>query len=265
MDQLEVSKWHVKKGRPSRVPQESLRSGCETNCFTYECRLCMSLLALDYYNKGYRKKVEFIPRIGVLGKNWLGLFKNHSGYHGEIIDFYGAYLSQIKDLKGVAVNSWTSENARHFFQNVQETFEGDSVYGDSKNFEIDWILFNGNRITAIEVGRKNTSTHYTKTDESKSLDYAAVRSNLKSMIRKKTYQIIRYEKVVNKLLAATDCENIPVNYLLVFPNLPVEDLRNVFPPAKRKESLDRLVSTTSRLLVPLFSEKFKLVLKCLQY
>ena len=262
MNQSEVSNWRVKEGRPSRVPQESPHpsslpplqkdqsSSCETadktKCFLYQCRLCMPFLALDYYNKEYRQKLEFVPRIGVLGKNWLRLFKDHSGYHGEIIDFYGAYLSQIKDLKGVAVYSWNSENARHFFQGIDETFEGDSVYAESRNFEIDWILFTGNSITVIEVERKNSSFN-TTADQSSSSDDAAVSSNLKSLIREKVHQIIRDEKVVKQLLVAANDEKIPVNYLLVFPNLPVEDLRNVFPPARSKDCLDRLVSTTSRL------------------
>ena len=164
--------WSIKESRPDSIPEcqnvSSLprlpdeESSCSGNnirdmCFYFRCTKCMPFLALDHYNRDHEHKIEFIPRIDSI-KPKFGLFKEDSGYVGEVIDFYGAYLSQIDGLNGVAVHSWKSENADLFFDGIHKTFEGTNFAG-SKNFEIDWILFMGNTLNVIEVGRRNTSSN----------------------------------------------------------------------------------------------------------
>ena len=164
--------WSIKKSRPDSIPEcqnvsssphlQDEESSCsaigadEDRCFYFRCRKCMPFLALDHYNRDYKVKIEYIPRIDSI-KPKFGLFKEDSGYVGEVIDFYGAYLSQIAGLKGVAVHSWKSENADLFFDGIHKTFDG-TDYKDSKNFEIDWILFTGNTLNVIEVSRRNPYT-----------------------------------------------------------------------------------------------------------
>ena len=150
--------WSVKKGGPDSIPEcqdmSSLphlgeneiscgEEGSADKCFYFRCTTCMPFLALDHYNPRYQNKIEFIPRIDSIkpkDKKQQGLFKDHPGYHGEIVDFYGAYISLIDGLSGIGINSWTSENAALLFDGVEDTFKG-SEFSKKKNFEIDWLFF----------------------------------------------------------------------------------------------------------------------------
>ena len=254
-------RWSVKYGRPDSIPEcqdmSSLphlgenetscgEEGTADKCFYFRCTTCMPFLALDHYNPLYENKIEFIPRIDSIkpkDKKQQGLFKDHSdsGYHGEIVDFYGAYLSLIDGLCGIGINSWTSENAALLFDGVEDTFKG-SEFSEKKNFEIDWLLFLENSLSVIEVGRRNAASGAGSKD-GKSYSYSDNRDisdGTKKLISEKTQQIIKDYEIVKKLLAATKCDRLQTNFFIVLPNIPIEDIRGQLD--SNKHSLDNMMS-----------------------
>ena len=249
---VESYPWSIKESRPDSVPEcqnvSSLphlpdeESSCSGNgsrdkCFYFRCTTCMPFLALDHYNRDHEHKIEFIPRIDSM-KPKFGLFKEDSGYVGEVIDFYGAYLSQIDGLNGIAVNSWKSENADLFFNGIDKTFEGTNFAG-SKNFEIDWILFMGNTLNVIEVGRRNISDKQSNVAEQSCLNEGNVSKGTRKLVKEKIEQAIKDQIIIEKLLAVTKCEVLQVNYFVFLPTIPVEDVQL----ENHKELLSQLAPT----------------------
>ena len=258
--------WSVKKGRPDSIPEcqdmSSLphlgenetscgEEGIADKCFYFRCTTCMPFLALDHYNPLYKNKIEFIPRIDSIkpkNKKQQGLFKDHSdsGYHGEIVDFYGAYLSLIDGLGGIGINSWTSEKAALLFDGVEHTFK-ESEFREQKNFEIDWLLFLENSLNVIEVGRRDISSSIKKkyAEIDSYSDNQNISKGTKKLIAEKTQQIIKDYVIVNKLLAATKCDRLQINFFIVLPNIPIEKIRNQLDSNKR--SLDNLISAVNKM------------------
>ena len=254
--------WSVKNGRPDSIPEcqdmSSLphlgendtscgKEGAADKCFYFRCTTCMPFLALDHYNPHYKNKIEFVPRIDSIepkDKKQQGLFKDHSGYHGEIVDFYGAYLSHIDGLSGIGINSWASENAALLFDGVEDTFKG-SEFSDDDNFEIDWLLFLENSLNVIEVARRNIPScaekKYAELDSYS--DNQNISKGTKKLIAEKTQQIIKDYVIVKKLLAATKCDRLQTNFFIVLPNIPVEKIRNQLD--SNKNSLDDMISVGS--------------------
>ena len=262
--------WHVINGRPDSVPEcqntsclphlgpeetSCENNGSEDKCFYFKCRTCMSLLALDHYNPDYKEKIEYIPRIGSIKSRTRGLFEDHPGYHGELIDFYGSFLSQIEELNGIAVHSWNSQHAQLLFDGVEKTFEK-SQFAKSKSFEIDWIVFLRGTLNVFEVGRRNTSNACTeKVTDSSSVPIgdnagAEIGSGIKGMkdlIYKKIEQIIKDYLIVQHLLNAAEIDlgTICQNYFIVLPNLPIEDIKGQLEARKRQ--LDELISPNCKM------------------
>ena len=251
--------WSVKNGRPDSIPEcqdmSSLphlgenetscgEEGTADKCFYFRCTTCMPFLALDHYNPHYKNKIEFVPRIDSIRPK--GLFEDHSGYHGEIVDFYGAYLSLNDGLRGIGINSWTSENAALLFNGVEDTFKG-SEFSEKKNFEIDWLLFLENSLNVIEVGRRNAvSGAGSKNDKPYSFnDNREISDGTKKLIAEKTEQIIKDYEIVKKLLAATNCDRLQTNFFIVLPNIPIEEIRNQLDA--NKHSLDGMILAGSRM------------------
>ena len=264
MENTQTHCWSVKNGRPDSIPEcqdmSSLphlgenetscgEEGSADKCFYFRCTTCMPFLALDHYNPLYKNKIEFIPRIDSIkpkDKKQQGLFKDHPGYHGEIVDFYGAYLSFIEGLSGIGINSWTSENAALIFDGVEDTFKG-SEFSEKKNFEIDWLLFLENSLNVIEVGRRNISfcakKKYAELDSCS--DNRDISDGTKKLIAEKTQQIIKDYEIVKKLLAATKCYRLQTNFFIVLPNIPIEEIRGQLDSNKR--SIDSVISAGIQL------------------
>ena len=250
--QITTSGWSVKNGRPHSIPECQNMSqlsclGRRHDCggFYFRCTTCTPLLVLDHYNPGYKTKIEYIPRIDCIKPKKRGLFNDDSGYHGEVMDFYGAYLSQIMGLKGVAVHSWSSKHAKLFFAGVGKD-----------NFEIDWLAFLENTLNVCEIGRRNFANRESSDQSKKSVNSSnsttskenhTVSKGTKKLIKEKINQLIRDKSIVESLLRGTKCENIPVNYFLVLPNVPIEEILEVLEEKKERLDLDNIFTANSRL------------------
>ena len=259
MEHTQALCWSVKKGRPDSIPEcqdmsslphlgENKTScggeGTGDKCFYFRCTTCMPFLALDHYNPLYKNKIEFIPRIDSIkpkDKKQQGLFKDHPGYHGEIVDFFGAYLSHIDGLSGIGINSWTSENAALLFDGVEKTFKG-SEFQEEDSFEIDWLLFLENSLNVVEVARRNIPSFAEKkyAELDRYSDNQNISKGTKKLIAKKTQQIIKDYEIVKKLLAATNCDRLQTNFFIVLPNIPIEEIRGQLD--SNKHSIDNMIS-----------------------
>ena len=205
----------VKKGRPSKLPPEleatsllppleAEKSSCasigdEARCFSFRCIDCMPRLALEYYNQGYMDKLKIVPSLAsMIGNVGRGLFDNHAGYRGEVIDFYSAYVSQIEGLAGIAVNGFNSCKAKYMFdQRIKKQ--------RFKDFEIDWLLFTRNSVNIFEVGRNNSNV--SKCEDAKSFD---------CKITKKLRQAVKSFQISRSLLTSTGCTTVDVNLFVFF-------------------------------------------------
>ena len=120
-------------------------------------------------------------------------------------------------------------------------------FEDTKDFEIDWLIFSGKNLFAVECGV---------------IDVAKLDTDARNVISKKLRQIKKYQIVIERLLQATAATELNVYYLAVFPSLPFEDIQSHLKRktsiTEQEESLDALVATERSMLVyfviPIFVE-----------
>ena len=156
-------------------------------------------------NSRYKTDLEYIPRIpNIESPDQFKKDNKYYQYEGEIFELYFKYFAQIKELTGIAFNGWSNLDAQRIFDGVPETFQG-TKFPETKDFEIDWILFNGSTITVIEV-KANM-------EDSKS------RKNFETKVK----QIKKDQIVMQRLLKATGCENVKVNYVIACPNASIQE------------------------------------------
>ena len=209
--------WEFRRGRPDKVPgcQDTsflpvLGDGlisCEegNQCFYFSCVKCCPLLGLDTFNAEYKTKVEYLPRIECIDS--LGPFEEDNKYHGEIFEVYLKFFARMELLTGIAINGWSNLDCRRVFHNVENTFQGCGKFSRTKDFEIDWILFDGYSLTVIEVkerserAKKQTIGHFEK-----KLDQ------------------IKKRIIIQHLLEVTGCSNIKVNYIIACPNVSIGEV-----------------------------------------
>ena len=154
------------------------------------------------------------------------LFEQDSGYEGEVVEFYDNYLSRMPELTGFAINGWKTENARLVFDSVEKCFNGSS-YTKTKDFEIDWLLINGSVLTVVEIGvreesdeKENTSK---KSKREKTEDIGdEVDKGAERLVARKVDQLIKDHVVIRHLLEVANIQNCCINYLAVFPNMPID-------------------------------------------
>ena len=84
----------------------------------------------------------------------------------------------------------------------------------TRDFEIDWILFNGSTITVVEVGEEGSSEK-----ESGSKTKATEWEKRHKIVKDKIKQIEKDEIIMKHFLSAVGVPEMNVNYLLVYPNL----------------------------------------------
>ena len=211
--------WEFKKERPDKVPNcqdtnwlptlEEGQSTCKDgqNCYYFSCGKCISLLALDTFNSRYRNSIEYIPRISCTEPPEPFTKDNkYYQYEGEVFDIYFRFFAQIEELTGVAINGFRNEAARKIFDHVGQTFGGRKFDVKSKDFEIDWILFNGVTVTVIEVK--------VKADTGKNNEN----------FEKKIDQIKKNRTIIQHLLEVTGCKDIKVNYIIACPNVSIKEV-----------------------------------------
>ena len=210
--------WEFKRQRPDKVPGcqdvaslphlEEAETTCGEGqyCFYFSCVKCSSLLALETLNPDYINRIQYVPRISCIPVP--EAFTEDNKYHGEIHEMYLSYFTQISNLRGVAVNGWSSENARNLFNHVTDTFKHKEKFVKVENFEIDWILFNGETITVIEVKEKSETA---KTDSSRNFE-------------KKVDQIKKDRIIMQHLLEVCGCKNTQINYVIACPNVTITEV-----------------------------------------
>ena len=214
--------WNFKKQRPDKVPGcqdtrclPTLADGqntCRENqqCYYFCCLKCCSILPLDTFNSRYKSRLECVPRIGdIKAPDAFKEDNKYCQYRGEIFDVYFRFFAQIKELVGVAVNGWSNLDAQRVFENVNHSFEATKLSFKKflpKDFEIDWILFNGQSITIIEVKGKMSGSTGNKNFEAK------------------VEQIKRDQIVMQHLLEVTSCENVKINYIIACPEASIEEV-----------------------------------------
>ena len=205
----------------------------------------MPTLVLDKFNSGYKTELHVVPRVSSIKKP--ELFTEDPGYHGEIVEFYANYMERVDSLTGIAVSGWSNTAARKIFSSVEKTFETKSrkrkcesleleeelekkMEGSSsdqtsasknvpRDFEIDWILFNGSTITVVEVGEQGCSEK-----GSDSATNATEWKKRHKIVPKKIKQIEKDQVIMNQFLTAVGAPEVTVNYLLVYPNLPLLEI-----------------------------------------
>ena len=221
VDQSQTSdwvSWEFKRQRPDKVPGcqdvatlpqlEEGKTSCGEgqHCFYFSCGKCSSLLALETLNPDYKNRMQYVPRISCIPLP--EAFAEDNKYHGEIHEMYLRYFALISNLRGVAVNGWSSENAQNLFKHVSDTFRHRKKFVKVKNFEIDWILFNGETITVIEVKEKSETA---KTDSSRNFE-------------KKVDQIKKDRIIMQHLLEVCGCKNTQINYVIACPNVTITEV-----------------------------------------
>ena len=210
--------WEFKRQRPDKVPgcqdvaslphleEGEASCGEGQNCFYFSCGKCSSLLALESLNPGYKNRMQYVPRISCIPAP--EAFTEDNRYHGEIHEMYRRYFAQLSDLRGVVINGWNIKNAKNFFSNVEDTFRIWEKMKNTKDFEIDWILFNGATITVIEVMEESKTS---KKDNGKSF-------------KKKLEQIKKDRIIMQHLLEVCGCKNTQINYVIACPNVSIAEV-----------------------------------------
>ena len=89
-----------------------------------------------------------------------------------------------------------------------------------RDFEIDWILFNGSTITVIEVGEDCSSEEGRNSETN-----ATERKKGHKVVLDKIEQIKKDQIIMNKFLTAVGAPEVTVNYLLVYPNLSMLEIK----------------------------------------
>ena len=210
--------WEFKRQRPDKVPGCQDTSWLPTldegqsicgegrQCYYFSCGKCSSFIALDVLNSRYKSELEYIPRIpNIESPDPFKVDNRFYQYEGEVFQLYFKFFAQIKELTGIALNGWTSLDAQRIFNGVPETFRG-TKFSKTKDFEIDWILFNGSTITVIEVKANHEYSQSSKHFE------------------RKVQQIKKDQIVMQHLLKATGCEDIKVNYVIACPNVSIKEI-----------------------------------------
>ena len=126
-------------------------------------------------------------------------------YYGEIFELYFKFFAQIDELTGIAINSWGNLEAQKVFNGVGETFRG-TKFPKTKDFEIDWVLFNGTTITVIEVKANNEGSKSSKN------------------FKEKVEQLKKDQIIMQHLLEASGCNNVKVNYVIACPNVSINEI-----------------------------------------
>ena len=210
--------WEFKQQRPDKVPgcqnvatlphleEGETSCGEGQHCFYFSCGKCSSLLALEFLNPDYKNRMQYVPRISCIPAP--EAFTEDNRYHGQIHEIYRRYFAQISDLRSVAINGWNNKNAKKLFSNVDDTFRSWEKMKNTKDFEIDWILFNGATITVIEVLVKSK---------------ASKKENVKSF-EKKLGQIKKHRIIMQHLLEVCGCKNTRVNYVIACPNVSITEV-----------------------------------------
>ena len=231
------SKWAVKHERPEKVPGcqdtsklHKLEPGdARKQCFYYTCRTCSVLLALETSIRKYKTELEVIPRPSRISGPELFTEKTspkYHGYHGEVVQFYANFLERVRNLTGVAINGWSNVAAR-------KIFHLGSSEQQPKDFEIDWIIFNGSSITVVEVGEEGVQTGQKEEHP---------------IVKKKLKQIEKDAVIVNNLINAFEIqEEVKINYLIVVPNLSLKQIQDELAKCnffQRTDQQTRLVQAT---------------------
>ena len=210
---------------------------------------CLPLLGLDYFNPEHQTKLVVLPDINGIKPKKPSPFDFDEGYLGEIVEFYDNYISRMTNLKGFAINGWSDKDARLLFDSVDRTFQG-TGHGNSKNFEIDWLLFNGLSLSVVEVGMRGASSKL-KTQKEEANEKSDDLIRIERLISKKVDQVMKSDAIIQHLLEATKQKLASVNYLLVFPDIAIdfvkERIRKMYIKAQndgREYSLDRLLNST---------------------
>ena len=89
----------------------------------------------------------------------------------------------------------------------------------TRDFEIDWILFNGSTITVVEVGEEGSSEK-----DSSSKTNATEWEKRHKVVKDKIKQIEKDETIMKHFLSAVGAPEMNVNYLLVYPNLSLREV-----------------------------------------
>ena len=170
------------------------------------------------------------------------MFSENPGYHGEVSEFCINYLSRMKYVNGIAINSWSSEDARKIFENTDKVFAG-TKYKNSYSFEIDWLIFTESTITVVEIGNRGESEDKKsgkKLEEDKEPG-KKTEKQVKRVIKNKFDQIIKDDIIINHLLDATATSTGYVFYLVVFPDIPFEQVERRLQVPFHRTSLENLV------------------------
>ena len=187
-----------------------------------------------------------IPEISNLQPKTKGIFDDDDyGYLGEVLEFYQNYLSRVNGISGVAINGWDNELAESVFDFVGDTFKN-TKNGSSRNFEIDWIILNGDSVTVVEVGMRGK----TQIREGNENCLMNEEKGIQGVIDNKFKQIVKNQTIVEHLLEATGNQHILVKYLAFFPNISItsvqshlDKMQQIARREGRKSSIDELVAS----------------------
>ena len=198
-------------------------------------------MSLDTLSTNFNTTLVLIPEIDDIRPKKPSQFDLDHKYLGEVVEFYHNYMSRMFDLKGVAINGWSSNHAKSIFEAVENTFE--DMENPPKDFEIDWIILNGSSVTVVEVGMRGETTEKSECTTHGSKDSSKNRKEdelkgMERLISKKLDQIVRKDtQIVQHLLEATRNDNLPVNYVLLLPNVYIDLVRNRIKNLHRKSKL----------------------------
>ena len=225
----------------------------------FRCKKCLPLVSLDTLSTDFKTTLVLIPEIDDIRPNQPSQFGHDHKYLGKIVEFYHNYMSRMINLKGVAINGWSSNHAKSIFEAVENTFE--EMENPPKDFEIDWIIFNGSCLTVVEAGMRGETTEkagctkFGRKHSSKNWKEDDLKG-MERLISKKLDQIVRKDtQIVQHLLEATRNDNLPVNYVLLLPNVSIDLVRNRIKNLYRKSkvgnefySLDLMISKKELVL-----------------
>ena len=217
------------------LPDGAYISREKSHCFYYKCIKCIYSLNIDILGITITEsKSVFVAEVKFLqlneDKGWKSspLFKIDFSFHGEVAEVIGGYISRMKNLTGVAINGWSSEDAAKVFTDVDKTFMGTKDKG-SKDSEIDWLISSGNILFIFEVGMRD----YRKLNDKKRVN---------KLIHYKISRATKDAMVVRHLLKATDFTPEDVHFMAAFPNIPFENVETKMRVPEQRASLNRLIS-----------------------
>ena len=164
-----------------------------------------------YFGPEHKNRMIFIPQFSSIQPDKSDMFSENPGHHhGAVSEFCINYLSRMKYLNGIAINSWSSKDAKKIFENTAKVFAG-TKHKNVDYFEIDWLIFTESTITVVETGMRGESKD--RESGKKSED-----DKVNRVISAKFDQIMKDVIIINHLLDATASSAVRVFYLVVFPN-----------------------------------------------